>query len=74
MGDIEKAKVVITNYHAFKLRETLEISSVGKTLLKGRGEEIQTLETEGQMIKRVMGEIMISPITRLIICPSVSSV
>jgi len=58
LRDIEKAKVVITNYHAFKLRETLEISSVGRTLLKGRGEDIQTLETEGQMIKRVMGEIM----------------
>ncbi len=58
LGDIEKAKIVITNYHAFKLRETIEISKTGRTLLKGRGDEIQTLESEGQMIKRVMGELM----------------
>ena len=58
IGDMEKAKIIITNYHAFKLRETTEISKTGRALLKGRGEEIQTLETEGQMIKRVMGELM----------------
>ncbi len=58
VGDIEKAKIVITNYHAFKLRETMDISRTGRILLKGRGADIQTLETEGQMIKRVMGELM----------------
>ena len=58
IGDIERAKIVITNYHAFKQRETTEISKTGRALLKGRGEDIQTLETEGQMIKRVMGELM----------------
>ncbi len=60
LGDIEKVKVVITNYHAFKLREKIEISKTGKTLLQGRGKEIQTIETEGQMIKRVMSELMTS--------------
>ena len=58
LGDIEKAKIVITNYHAFKLRETVDISKIGRTLLKGRGKEIQTIESEGKMIKRVMGELM----------------
>jgi type III restriction enzyme len=58
IGDMEKAKIIITNYHAFKLRETTEISKTGRALLKGRGEEIQTIESEGQMIKRVMGELM----------------
>lgn len=58
IGDLEKAKIVITNYHSFKLRETVEISKTGRLLLQGRGSEIQTLETEGQMIKRVMGELM----------------
>ena len=37
LGDIERAKIVITNYHAFKLRETLELSKVGRALLQGRG-------------------------------------
>ena len=51
IGKMRSVKIIITNYHAFKLRETAEISKTGRALLKGRGEEIQTLETEGQMIK-----------------------
>lgn len=58
LHDLGQARIVITNYHAFKLRERLEISNTGKALLKGRGEEIQTLETEGQMIQRVLPELM----------------
>jgi type III restriction enzyme len=57
-ADIDRAKIVITNFHAFKLRERLELSSAGRALLKGRGPELQTLETEGQMIQRVMPELM----------------
>ncbi len=57
--DIGRAKIVITNYHAFKLRERAEISKGGRMLLQGRGgEPIVTLETEGQMIQRVMPELM----------------
>lgn len=59
MGDIERAKIVITNYHAFKLRERLELSKGGRLLLQGRqGEALDTLETEGQMLQRVMPELM----------------
>ena len=58
VGDISRAKIVITNYHSFKLRERLEISKVGRLLLQGRGENLQTLETEGQMLQRVMPELM----------------
>jgi type III restriction enzyme len=58
LEDLQKAKIVITNYHAFKLRERVEISKGGRALLKGYGEDIQTLETEGQMIQRVMPELM----------------
>lgn len=54
-----KAKIVITNYHAFKLRERLDVAKGGRALLKGRrGEEIQSLETEGQMVQRVIPELM----------------
>ena len=56
--DLEKAKIVITNYHAFKLRERLELSKGGRSLLQGRGEPLATLETEGQMLQRVMPELM----------------
>jgi len=58
LEEIAKSKIVITNYHAFKLRERIELSKGGRSLLQGRGEELQTLETEGQMLQRVMPELM----------------
>ena len=59
LEDIQRAKIVITNYHAFKLRERMEISAGGRALLKGRtGEDLLTAETEGQMIQRVMPDLM----------------
>src|SRR5947209_4269268 len=58
LGDLDRAKIVITNYHSFKLRERIELSKGGRSLLQGRGEELDTLETEGQMIQRVMPELM----------------
>ena len=41
LGDLERAKIVITNYHAFKRRERMELSKGGRALLQGRGEELQ---------------------------------
>src|SRR6266496_2113834 len=58
LEEIAKSKIVITNYHAFKLRERIELSKGGRSLLQGRGEELQTLETEGQMLQRVMPDLM----------------
>ena len=58
LEDIKKARIVVTNFHALRLRDTLSISSGGRALLKGRGPELVTQETEGQMIQRVMPELM----------------
>ncbi len=58
LPDLDKAKIVITNYHAFRLREHMELSKVGRALLQGRGQPIMTSETEGQMLRRVMSELM----------------
>src|SRR6185503_17981459 len=59
LDDVNRAKIVITNYHAFKLRERIELSKGGRQLLQGRtGEEPRTLETEGQMLQRVMPDLM----------------
>ena len=59
LEDINKAKIVITNYHAFKLRERMEISKGGRALLEGRtGSPVNTLETEGQMLQRVVPDLM----------------
>ena len=58
LPDLERAKVIITNYHAFKQRERMELSKGGRALLQGRGESISTVESEGQMLQRVIPELM----------------
>ncbi len=59
LPDLGRAKIVITNYHAFKRRETIEISKGGRQLLQGRtGDPIETIESEGQMLQRVMPDLM----------------
>ena len=59
LDDVNRAKIVITNYHAFKLRERIELSAGGRSLLKGRtGDELDTTESEGQMLRRVMPDLM----------------
>ena len=59
LGDLNQAKIVIANYHAFMLRERIELAKGNRQLLQGRaGVEPDTKETEGQMLKRVMPELM----------------
>ncbi len=59
LADMAKVRIVITNYHAFKLREKLDLSKGGRRLLQGRrGPLLLTQETEGEMLQRVMPELM----------------
>jgi type III restriction enzyme len=59
LPDIDHAKIVITNFHAFKPRERIEVAKGTRSALEGwRGDAIQTLETEGQIIQRVMPDLM----------------
>lgn len=58
LPELMRAKVVITNYHAFKLREKIQLSSGTRAALRGHGPEISTQETEGEMLRRVMPELM----------------
>ena len=58
LPDLEKARIVITNFHAFKLRDRVELSKGGRSLLQGRGQAIETEETDGQMLQRVIPELM----------------
>lgn len=64
LADIDRAKIVITNYHAFKLRERIEVSKGTREAIEGweakkdPTKKLQTLETEGQMLQRVMPELM----------------
>jgi type III restriction enzyme len=58
LPDIDRAKIVITNYHAFKPRETLEISKTGRSLLQGRDAPPETIENDGQMLRRVANDLL----------------
>ncbi|MCV0407223.1 MAG: DEAD/DEAH box helicase family protein [Rhizobiaceae bacterium] len=58
LPDLQRADIVITNYHAFKLRDRFDAASGTRQALEGHGEALQTLETEGQMVQRVMGGLM----------------
>jgi len=59
LPDLQRAKIVIIIRHSFKLRERMEISKGGRALLQGRrGEAPKTLENEGQMLQRVMPDLM----------------
>jgi type III restriction enzyme len=58
VADIRKAEIVITNFHAFKLRETLAIPKYARDVLQGRGEPVVTIETEGQMLRRVCPKLL----------------
>ena len=56
--DLQRARIVITNFHAFQRRETSDAPKLAKAILGGRDGPVQTLETEGQMVQRVCGELL----------------
>ena len=59
LRDLEQARIVISNYHAFKLRERMSLPKGSRALLAGPDGSIpQTQETEGQMLQRVMPGLM----------------
>ena len=58
LADLNKAKIVITNYHAFQRRELMTANKTTRSLLQGRGEPVESKETEGQMVRRIAAELM----------------
>lgn len=58
LGEVNKARIVITNYHAFKQRELWDLAKGNRALLQGHGPALTTTESEGQMLQRVMPELM----------------
>src|SRR5207248_11258026 len=55
MDAVRKARIVITNYHAFMLKEKEQVSKLNRQILGGREGEKQFTETTGKMIARVGG-------------------
>ena len=58
LPDLGKVKIVITNYHAFQLRELLNANKTTRSVLQGRHAPVQSKESEGQMVRRVGNELM----------------
>jgi len=60
MDAVKKAKIVITNFHAFQLRSVEDVSTLNKQILAGRERDSKKmfLETEGEMVARVAPELM----------------
>lgn len=56
MDAVLKARIVITNYHAFMLRETQQVSKLNRQILGGREGEKRFTETPGEMVARVCRE------------------
>jgi type III restriction enzyme len=59
LPEMAKAKIVITNYHAFGRRRRLDTNKTGEAVLSGwRKEELITEETEGEMLQRACGDLL----------------
>jgi type III restriction enzyme len=56
MQDLFKAKVAITNFHAFKPREHIKVSKLGKSILNENGSNAFT-ESPDQMVRRVLRDL-----------------
>jgi type III restriction enzyme len=60
--DLRKARIVITNFHAFQRRTKVDIAKGTREVLRGREAEDEFagrfLETEGEMIQRAMAPLM----------------
>ncbi len=61
LDGVRKARIVVTNYHAFELRETFEGGKLAASIIKGRnagsaGKKIKP-ETDGEMINRVARDL-----------------
>ncbi|MBC6402353.1 MAG: DEAD/DEAH box helicase family protein [Hyphomonadaceae bacterium] len=58
LTDLHRAKIVITNYHALQRRELMDANKTTRSLLQGRDKPVLSRESEGQMVRRVAGELM----------------
>lgn len=56
MQELGKAKILITNFHAFRLRETIQAGKLTKSILS-KGENGLFTETPDQMVRRVCREL-----------------
>jgi type III restriction enzyme len=57
-NDLGRAKVIITNFHAFRRRETVKAAKITKEILNGKADAAGIFtETPDQMVRRVCREL-----------------
>jgi type III restriction enzyme len=56
MDAVHKARILITNYHAFMLKDKEQLSKLNRQILGGREGEKRFTETDGEMVARVCRE------------------
>jgi type III restriction enzyme len=57
LTDLGQAKIVITNFHAFKLRESIAVNANTKLLVSGKDGASPFLESPARMVTRVCREL-----------------
>ena len=57
LQDLGRAKIVITNYHAFMLKDNIDAAKLTKNILGQSRNPDLFKETPGQMVRRVCGEL-----------------
>ncbi|WP_316227056.1 BPTD_3080 family restriction endonuclease [Bradyrhizobium sp. SZCCHNS3052] len=62
IDDLKKARIVITNFHAFQKRTKTDIAKGTREVLRGREDQAsfdeRFLETDGEMLQRVMQPLL----------------
>ena len=56
-GEMDRARIVITNYHAFKRRDRFDAAAGTRRALEGHGAGLDTAESDGEMVQRVVGDM-----------------
>ncbi len=58
LPDLNRAVIVVTNYHAFLRHETVDAASGTRRLMRGRRGKFDTAETDGQVVARACRDLM----------------
>lgn len=59
LPEVRRAEIVITNYHAFKHRETSGLNKVGQSFMQGNSPEpTRRLQTDAEMLKDACGKLL----------------
>ena len=61
LEDLRRARVVITNYHAFQVKEKVEVKALARELLGGRQGPKSFKESDAEMIARVCKDLIGRP-------------